>query len=208
MIRAFASKIGCEVPDTSAIVQDDYYFSSCNIQGLMAAVAALEPFRQSPIFDNPIPPPPKIIDKKEGSVVGGDESVIGIPRGIIVMWNGTVPPDGWALCNGDNGTPDLRSRFIVSYDDRAPSPGERYIDNYSVGDVGGFRYHGYGSLPGDDVVSENNHDDHPVDAVDVATCVGGHDNGLMDTNDAPLDEQHSLTDNRPPFYVLAFIMKL
>jgi microcystin-dependent protein len=31
------------------------------------------------------------------------------------MWSGSVPtiPTGWALCNGSNGTPDLRDRFIV-----------------------------------------------------------------------------------------------
>jgi hypothetical protein len=35
--------------------------------------------------------------------------------GMIVMWSGAVNqiPIGWALCNGMNGTPDLRARFIV-----------------------------------------------------------------------------------------------
>ena len=38
-----------------------------------------------------------------------------IPAGIITMWSGTIAtiPSGWALCNGSNGTPDLRDRFIV-----------------------------------------------------------------------------------------------
>ncbi len=37
------------------------------------------------------------------------------PKGVIVMWYGKVDqvPGGWALCDGTNGTPDLRSRFIV-----------------------------------------------------------------------------------------------
>jgi len=37
------------------------------------------------------------------------------PSGGIVMWNGTTSniPSGWALCDGTNGTPDLRDRFIV-----------------------------------------------------------------------------------------------
>ena len=36
-------------------------------------------------------------------------------RGIIVMWSGAVNniPAGWVLCNGQNGTPDLRDRFII-----------------------------------------------------------------------------------------------
>jgi microcystin-dependent protein len=35
--------------------------------------------------------------------------------GMILLWSGTIAtiPSGWALCNGSNGTPDLRDRFIV-----------------------------------------------------------------------------------------------
>ena len=38
-----------------------------------------------------------------------------IPAGVIVMWSGSVAsiPSGWYLCNGSNGTPDLRNRFVV-----------------------------------------------------------------------------------------------
>lgn len=37
------------------------------------------------------------------------------PPGIIMLWAGSVGsiPSGWALCNGSNGTPDLRNRFVV-----------------------------------------------------------------------------------------------
>jgi hypothetical protein len=38
----------------------------------------------------------------------------GIPLGVIVMWGGLLSaiPTGWALCDGQNGTPDLRDRFV------------------------------------------------------------------------------------------------
>lgn len=39
----------------------------------------------------------------------------GVPAGSILMWSGTIAtiPSGWYLCNGSNGTPDLRNKFIV-----------------------------------------------------------------------------------------------
>lgn len=51
-----------------------------------------------------------------------------LPAGLITMWSGAVNavPAGWALCNGSNGTPDLRNRFIVGAG-----------STYSVGSTGG-----------------------------------------------------------------------
>lgn len=35
--------------------------------------------------------------------------------GMIMLWSGTIAtiPSGWYLCNGSNGTPDLRDKFII-----------------------------------------------------------------------------------------------
>lgn len=35
--------------------------------------------------------------------------------GMIMMWSGTIAtiPSGWLLCNGSNGTPDLRDKFVI-----------------------------------------------------------------------------------------------
>ena len=37
------------------------------------------------------------------------------PIGGIIMWSGdqTTVPYGWAICDGENGTPDLRNKFVV-----------------------------------------------------------------------------------------------
>jgi len=37
------------------------------------------------------------------------------PSGGIILWSGSIGsiPAGWVLCNGNNGTPDLRNRFVV-----------------------------------------------------------------------------------------------
>lgn len=51
-----------------------------------------------------------------------------VPVGGIIMWSGSVAsiPTGWSLCNGANGTPNLRNRFIVGAG-----------SDYSPGDTGG-----------------------------------------------------------------------
>ena len=51
-----------------------------------------------------------------------------LPLGVILLWSGSVAsiPTGWALCNGSNGTPDLRNRFVVGAG-----------NTYAVGDTGG-----------------------------------------------------------------------
>lgn len=37
------------------------------------------------------------------------------PSGGIIMWSGLISavPSGWYFCNGSNGTPDLRDKFII-----------------------------------------------------------------------------------------------
>jgi hypothetical protein len=35
-----------------------------------------------------------------------------VRSGMIVMFKGSVVPSGWSLCNGSNGTPDMRSYFL------------------------------------------------------------------------------------------------
>ncbi len=38
----------------------------------------------------------------------------GVPQYTIVMYHGSSAPSGWAICNGSNGTPDLRDKFVVA----------------------------------------------------------------------------------------------
>lgn len=36
-----------------------------------------------------------------------------LPVGMVMMFSGTTIPPGWRACDGSNGTPDLRNRFIL-----------------------------------------------------------------------------------------------
>jgi hypothetical protein len=45
-----------------------------------------------------------------------------VPSGLISLWSGSIAsvPSGWYLCNGSNGTPDLRNKFVIgAYSDNA-----------------------------------------------------------------------------------------
>lgn len=39
----------------------------------------------------------------------------GVPAGVVILWSGPVAgiPDGWVLCDGANGTPNLTERFVA-----------------------------------------------------------------------------------------------
>lgn len=52
----------------------------------------------------------------------GTASTGTVPIGGIILWSGTIAtiPDGYKLCNGNNGTPNLRNQFILgAYSDNA-----------------------------------------------------------------------------------------
>jgi len=55
-----------------------------------------------------------------------------VPSGMIALWSGTIAtiPSGWFLCDGNNGTPDLRDRFIAGAG-----------TTYGVGSIGGAATH-------------------------------------------------------------------
>jgi microcystin-dependent protein len=52
----------------------------------------------------------------------------GLPVGAIVIWQKPLEelPDGWKICNGQNGTPDLRNQFVLGAG-----------NTRNIGDVGG-----------------------------------------------------------------------
>jgi microcystin-dependent protein len=120
----------------------------------------------------------------------------GVPSGIIVMWSGSIGsiPDGWALCDGTNGTPDLRDRFIVGAG-----------NEYSIGNTGGEKMHTLtiAEMPSHthtgrfaDQREDSSGDDTTYHVNKGATTNSGSTGG---------DQPH---ENRPPYYALAFIMKL
>jgi len=110
-----------------------------------------------------------------------------LPSGVILLWSGLpgAIPAGYVLCDGNNGTPDLRNRFIVGAG-----------DTYSVDDTGGNILHkhfftGDGHThdltAGGDILSGAGLDDTTASAQAVG-----------DTDD---------TNGLPPYHALCYIMK-
>jgi microcystin-dependent protein len=54
--------------------------------------------------------------------------VSALPNNTIAFWSGSIAsiPAGWQLCDGTNGTPDLRNKFLVGAG-----------NSYSIGNTGG-----------------------------------------------------------------------
>lgn len=73
------------------------------------------------------------LDVQGNLTVGGTATITGaltangalsfLPLGAIIMWSPTAGavPTGWALCDGTNGTPDLRGRFVIAASTTTPA---------------------------------------------------------------------------------------
>jgi microcystin-dependent protein len=151
-----------------------------------------------------------------------------VPIGAILMWSGQAVqqdsnlnptngvPVGWAICDGTNGTPDLRSRFIVGAQGTNQVAGTD-LTGYNTGDMGGEEFH---QLTVPEMPSHNHlanivgGSDQTYEAPYASTDVGdqsfrlttftGGDPNNIDANGNPLTLPHN---NMPPFYALAYIMK-
>ncbi len=82
-----------------------------------------------------------ILDGTDG-IKNPNGNYVTVPPGGIIMWSGLIAaiPAGWALCDGDNGTPNLTDRFVLHAD--ADSGG-----TINVGDTGGSNTIANANLP-------------------------------------------------------------
>ena len=117
------------------------------------------------------------------------------------MWSGSTSaiPSGWALCDGQNSTPDLRNKFIVG---ASAGTGDTSYPGVSVGATGGQAdavvvSHSHTIRTGQDEDS----DQGVVEFVDNASGVTNR-SGMVNSEGVS-----GTNKNLPPYYALAYIMK-
>lgn len=131
-----------------------------------------------------------------------------IPSGGIIMWNSTIAtiPSGWFLCDGTNGTPDLRDKFIPGAKQDSSGVAKTNITG-SLTQSGGSTTIAQGNLPninlniavdGTTAIAESAGGNGPS----LATSAHG---GTSHTLNVPLGG--SATAYTQPYFALAYIMK-
>jgi len=172
----------------------------------------------------------------EGTLTAGGA----VPSGAIIMWSGAENKigqsvasggtgSGWYLCNGSNGTPDLRDKFVV---------GAGTGSSYSVDDSGGSAdatlvSHSHTINNHTHSVSGNTGNDSHSHTIQSSSSIGGgtrvtsqndtgntattssdtHSHSFSATTGNPSDRGTNLqgssgtNKNLPPYYALCYIMK-
>ncbi len=138
-----------------------------------------------------------------------------IPRGSVVAWTKDTIPKGWAICDGTNGTPDLRGRFIV---------GTGQGDGLTLRNLGSYGGEENHVLTSDEIPSHGHSTTiyGGFTAIRAAAATSSHctttlndENSPFNLSSNPIDSNNNNQEittaahnNMPPFYVLYYIMKL
>jgi microcystin-dependent protein len=148
----------------------------------------------------------------------------GLPKGAIVMWSGDAAPAGWALCDGENGTPDLRGRFVLA------AGGGTGLTARTRGQQGGEEKHVLTQVEmpvHDHAITDPSHfhtwsgtrQEAGTDDNNNTREFSKGDKGTPDNVTKNTDAKttgitiktaggSAAHENMPPFYVLAYIMKV
>ena len=120
---------------------------------------------------------------------------------IISIWSDSIAsiPQGWVICDGNNGTPNLQNQFLRGAG-----------DTFSVDQTGGSETTGSTALTEAQIPAHT----HSYLHGRVAGLDSGPDSGVFsqltgnNTGSTGGGAGHTHPGNVPPFYALAFIMKL
>ena len=135
------------------------------------------------------------------------------PVGGIIIWSGSGDniPEHWALCDGTNGTPDLRNRFVLGASPNMAGntggSGEITISAstggtaLSVAQLPSHTHNGQG-------VSSQYYGDYTIGAGNIQTGYPLTTLGATGSNQAHSHSINITAAHLPPYYSLAYIMFL
>jgi microcystin-dependent protein len=133
-----------------------------------------------------------------------------LPKGCIIMYNGSTAPAGWALCNGTNGTPDLRNRFILgsSMSAVAATATGAVKSSTSTSTSSGSRSNGQTGGTESQILTANAIPHKKYMAFGLPSP--GSSGTYLDASSAAGNQMMVQTsiNTMPPYYVLTFIIKL
>lgn len=146
------------------------------------------------------------------------------PAGGIIMWSGTIAtiPTGWALCDGNNGTPDLTGRFVVHADGSTYSPNDTGGANSVALSTSEMPSHTHTFSGTTNTTGAHSHqvawsvaeggsgagsrvENYPSTYSRSTSSAGDHSHTFSGTTSST--GSGSAHENRPPYYALAYIMK-
>ena len=148
--------------------------------------------------------------------------------GMIMMWSGTIAtiPTGWVLCNGSNGTPDLRNRFVIGA--HSDSAGVAYTtvtgSNTQTGGTKDAINVSHTHTATSSVTDPGHTHASPKNAAPngggAGICMAGaasgnspgydtlsNTTGITVSTSISTEGSSGTNQNLPPYYALAFIMK-
>ncbi len=138
-----------------------------------------------------------------------------IPVGGIIMWSGSYSsiPKGWALCDGNNGTPDLRGKFIkAARSDNIGSTGGNSGNSVALSEAN-IPPHTH-MYAGDDHIDKIKDEHYDAGLKEnIVSTPGGYDASSDDSGNGRIYRTSSTGSGdafsiEPEYYALAYIMRI
>ena len=132
-----------------------------------------------------------------------------VPSGIILIWHGTIAniPAGWVICDGNNGTPNLLERFVQQVETDATNPGGT---GGSTAQPGNGHAHAFPAHTHNftNVAVQTGVDSYYINGTTLPSLTHTHTwTGMTYAGGSSVSGTGSITDGRPQYYEVAFIMK-
>lgn len=211
-------------------------FKQTDLEGLRKKLG-LAPINSPQFEGTPTVPTAPLGDSSD--TIANTEFVFnnGVPSGAVTPWGKSVAeiPKGWALCDGENGTPDLRGRFILgasggfphrstggnkdaslpehNHGGRTGDESVRHSHSGTASSAGAHTHSGV-MVPGGVAINPPPRHNVNIGTPGSTASSGSHSHSFTSGNNSS-SHRHVVNNagesgedkNMPPYYALVYIMK-